>query len=93
MQVEGVELVEREEVDELLDEVGRIEVARHVQEDPAIAEARLILDLHGGDGPSPWSRRGGGGRLCDTSPPSTERAHPVLELWREELAKCLKAAK
>ena len=52
VQVQGVELVEREEVDELLDELRRVEPAGHVEENAAIAEAGGVLDLHGGDEPT-----------------------------------------
>src|SRR5207253_8822572 len=52
VQVKGIELVEREEVDDLFDELRRVVPARHVQENAAIAEARGVFDLYGGDAPT-----------------------------------------
>ncbi len=45
MPVQRVELVERHEVDDLLHLRGIEEVARHVEHQPAVAEARRIVDF------------------------------------------------
>src|SRR6185369_1461837 len=89
MQVEGIELVEGEEVDELLDELRRVEPARHVQENAAIAEAGRVIDLDGGDDP-PRRRRRRVRYLRDASPPPIDRADPTLQLRWEELPERLK---
>src|SRR5206468_588716 len=80
VQMEGIELVEREEVDDLLDELRRVIPARHVQENATVAEAGGVFDLHGGDDPSRWRPRRRVRRLRDASPPSIERADPKLQL-------------
>jgi len=49
MQLERVQLVEREKVDDLLNELGRVEVARDVEEDPAMAEAGASSIATAGD--------------------------------------------
>ena len=57
MQLERVQLVEREKVDDLLNELGRVEVARDVEEDPAMAEAGASSIATAGDAGalSSWS--------------------------------------
>ena len=49
--MEGVELVLRHQVDEVLDLLLVEEMARHVQQQPAPAKPRLVLDPHGGHRP------------------------------------------
>ena len=56
VQVERIELVEREEVDDLFDELGWIVPACHVEEDAAIGEAGRVVDGDSGNVPA----RGGG---------------------------------
>jgi hypothetical protein len=43
--VEPVDLVLRREIEQLLDELDRIEVPTDVEQQPAIAEARMVGDL------------------------------------------------
>src|SRR2546429_8521825 len=51
VQVQPVELMERGEIDELLHELLRHEVARHVQVDDPPAEPREVLDRYRGNRP------------------------------------------
>src|SRR5439155_24488261 len=51
VQVQPAELMERGEIDELLHELLRHEVARHVQENPPPAEPREVFDGYCGNGP------------------------------------------
>src|SRR5439155_1518129 len=51
VQVQPVELMERGEIDELLHELLRHEVPRHVQVHAAPPEPRGVLDRYGGNGP------------------------------------------
>ncbi len=52
VQLQSVQFVEREKIDELLDELGRVKPARHVQQNSPIGKPRLILDLQCRDGPT-----------------------------------------
>ena len=54
MQVERVELIEREEVDVLLHLVDGEEVPRHIKHRASPSEARLIDDPAGGDRPTTY---------------------------------------
>ena len=47
--VQHVELVQRHPVDELLDVLGRLVVARGIEHEPAPGKARRVVDLHGAD--------------------------------------------
>src|SRR2546425_6804018 len=51
VEVQPVELMQRSEIDELLHELFRHEVARHVQVDAPPAEPRGGFDRHGGNRP------------------------------------------
>jgi len=52
MPVEAVHLVEREQVDELLDELLRLEMARDVEVSAAPGEPRRVFDRHRRDLPA-----------------------------------------
>ena len=47
--VEGVELVQRQDVDEPFDILHGVEIARHVEHRPAVAEMGFVADLHDGN--------------------------------------------
>ena len=51
MQVKAVELVDRHQVDVLVDEVDRLIVAGHVEHHASPLESRAIGNLDAGDGP------------------------------------------
>ena len=47
--VEGVELVQRHRVEQLLDFIHGLEMARRIQHQSAPGEARRVVDMHGGN--------------------------------------------